>query len=627
MQRPGKPKKKGSAFKRNNASTNPDRKVPRKSTPGVGRIKGTTMRTKSSINRLNMYRGGHAIRNKKGQIVHGGAYNDKNSTGGRIVKNMGSAVARTAPNRRWFGNTRIINPKQLDKFREEMGAKVNDPYTVVLRTRKLPMGLLSDTKKTAQMNLLSTESFESVFGPKSQRKRPKCEASGLEDLVNKANKKAKIYDETKVVDRDEVVPEDGTRILVRNSVFEKGQSRRIWGELYKVLDCSDIVIQVLDARNPMGTRSKNVESHLKKNARHKHLVFVLNKCDLVPIWVTRRWVTILSKEYPTLAFHASINNPFGKGALINLLRQFSQLHQDKKQISVGFIGYPNVGKSSVINTLKKKKVCKAAPVPGETKIWQYITLMKRVFLIDCPGVVPPTDEEEATLVLRGVTRSERLPYPENYVPPILAQVKREYIVRTYGIHGWTDSEDFLKQIAVKTGRLLKGGEAAISVVARQVINDWQRGRLPWFKPPPEDDQMTEVTLEGNVGSSSSASTTTTTTTTTSDDNNNNNSNKNNGGAPIIGPALPSNSNKNTKNKKNGKNKKNTYISAEPVAVGIPELPKIVQDLDKLAHREGLASDTLDRMNEDGGSGAGKKRTIGAGDDDELQWEDLQFEGM
>ena len=199
------------------------------------------------------------------------------------------------------------------------------------------------------------------------------------------------------------------------------------------------------------------------------------------IWVTRRWVAILSKEYPTLAFHASINNPFGKGALINLLRQFSQLHQDKKQISVGFIGYPNVGKSSVINTLKKKKVCKAAPVPGETKIWQYITLMKRVFLIDCPGVVPPTDEEEATLVLRGVTRSERLPYPENYVPPILAQVKREYIVRTYGVHGWTDSEDFLNQIAIKTGRLLKG-EADIGAVAKQVINDWQRGRLPWFKP-------------------------------------------------------------------------------------------------------------------------------------------------
>ena len=52
----------------------------------------------------------------------------------------------------------------------------------------------------------------------------------------------------------------------------------------------------------------------------------------------RRWVQKLSKEYPTLAFHASLTNSFGKGALINLLRQFSQLHKDKKNISIGLIG-------------------------------------------------------------------------------------------------------------------------------------------------------------------------------------------------------------------------------------------------------------------------------------------------
>jgi nuclear GTP-binding protein len=436
-----------------------------------------------------MYRGGNPIRNKKGRIVHGGSYNDKNSTGGKLVKKMGSAVARTAPNRRWFGNTRVVNPEQLDKFREEMGAKLNDPYTVVLRTRKLPMGLLKDAKKTQQMNLLSTESFESVFGPKSQRKRPKVAVSGMAELLKNAQAKAEEYNnESNTTDRDIVKEDDGTRTLVRDAVFDKGQSKRIWGELYKVLDCSDIVVQVLDVRDPLGTRSKNVENHLRKNARHKHLIFVLNKCDLVPVWVTRRWVSLLSKEYPTLAFHASINNPYGKGSLINLLRQFAMLHKDKKQISVGFIGYPNVGKSSVINTLKKKRVCKAAPIPGETKIWQYITLMKRVFLIDCPGVVPPSKEEEAVLVLRGVTRSERLQYPEHFIPPILAQVKREYIVRTYGVHGWDSSVDFVEQIARKSGRLLKGGECDIKSVSKQIINDWQRGKLPWFKPPPASEQ-------------------------------------------------------------------------------------------------------------------------------------------
>jgi len=76
----------------------------------------------------------------------------------------------------------------------------------------------------------------------------------------------------------------------------------------------------------------------------------------VPAWVTKRWLGYLSGEYPCLAFHASITNPFGKGSLLSLLRQLSRMRTDKKYISVGFVGYPNVGKSSVINTLRTKKV-------------------------------------------------------------------------------------------------------------------------------------------------------------------------------------------------------------------------------------------------------------------------------
>jgi nuclear GTP-binding protein len=69
---------------------------------------------------------------------------------------------------------------------------------------------------------------------------------------------------------------------------------------------------VIDARDPMGTRCKFLEHHLKKNATHKHLLLLLNKCDLVPAWVTKGWLRVLSREYPTLAFHASVTNPFGK---------------------------------------------------------------------------------------------------------------------------------------------------------------------------------------------------------------------------------------------------------------------------------------------------------------------------
>ena len=112
----------------------------------------------------------------------------------------------------------------------------------------------------------------------------------------------------------------------------------------------------MDARDPLGTRSNYIEEYLKKEKAHKHLVLVLNKVDLVPTWVTQKWVAILSQQYPTVALHASLKHPFGKGALINLLRQFGKLHKDANQISVGLIGYPNVGKSSVINCLRSKKV-------------------------------------------------------------------------------------------------------------------------------------------------------------------------------------------------------------------------------------------------------------------------------
>lgn len=181
----------------------------------------------------------------------------------------------------------------------------------------------------------------------------------------------------------------------------------------------------------------------------------------------------LSKEYPTLAFRSSITNSFGKGSLIQLLRQFSILHSDRKQISVGLVGYPSVGKSSVINTLRAKAVAKVSPTPGETKVWQYITLMKRIYLIDCPGIVPPssTDTPE-DLLLRGVVRLEKVEQPEQYIRAVLDRVKPHHAERTYQVQGWGDDYTrFLELLARKSGRLLKGGEPDVDSVAKMVLND------------------------------------------------------------------------------------------------------------------------------------------------------------
>ncbi|XP_029894447.1 nucleolar GTP-binding protein 2 isoform X1 [Aquila chrysaetos chrysaetos] len=461
-----KPRYKGrSTINPSRASTNPDR---------VGGAGGNNMRDRATIRRLNMYRQKER-RNKHGKVIKPLQYQSTVAPG---------TVARVEPNIKWFGNTRVIKQSSLQKFQEEMETVMKDPYRVVMKQRKLPMSLFYDRIKphTSRVHILDTETFETTFGPKSQRKRPNLSASDVQSLVENAEASSGSYDQGK--DRDLVIEDTGVRDEAQEEIYKKGQSKRIWGELYKVIDSSDVVVQVLDARDPMGTRSPHVESYLKKEKHWKHLIFVLNKCDLVPTWATKRWVAVLSQEYPTLAFHASLTNPFGKGAFIQLLRQFGKLHSDKKQISVGFIGYPNVGKSSVINTLRSKKVCSVAPIAGETKVWQYITLMRRIFLIDCPGVVYPSGDTETDIVLKGVVQVEKIKSPEDHISAVLERAKPEYIRKTYKIDSWKDTEDFLEKLACRTGKLLKGGEPDLQTVSKMVLNDWQRGRIPFFVKPP-----------------------------------------------------------------------------------------------------------------------------------------------
>lgn len=399
---------------------------------------------------------------------------------------------RIKPDRQWFGNTRVVNQKELEFFREEMAKHSASNYNIILKGKNLPMSLLNDYQKQSRVHLLDREPFSDAFGPKTKRKRPSLLASDYESLAKKADGSQDAFEEKHAsgtaAEADEA---DGFRDLVRHTMFEKGQSKRIWGELYKVIDSSDVVVQVIDARDPQGTRCYHLEKHLKENCKHKHMVLLLNKCDLIPAWATKGWLRVLSKEYPTLAFHASINKSFGKGSLLSVLRQFARLKSDKQAISVGFVGYPNVGKSSVINTLRTKNVCKVAPIPGETKVWQYITLTKRIFLIDCPGVVYHNNDSETDVVLKGVVRVTNLKDAADHIGEVLKRVKKEHLTRAYKIKEWVDENDFLLQLCKSSGKLLKGGEPDLMTAAKMILHDWQRGKIPFFVPPPRQDALSE----------------------------------------------------------------------------------------------------------------------------------------
>nr|CAB3495933.1 unnamed protein product [Digitaria exilis] len=404
---------------------------------GAGGGGGGGARSAATVRRLQMYKT-RPKRDRAGKVL-------RNEFQSKELPNT-----RIEPDRRWFGNTRVVGQPQLEMFREELQNRLSDNFSVILKERKLPLSLLQDHQK-----VLLFYAFEQKY---ASSKLP----------------------------RDE--EEDGLRDLVRHTMFEKGQSKRIWGELYKVIDSSDVVVQVLDARDPMGTRCYHLEKHLKENCKHKHLVFLLNKCDLIPAWATKGWLRTLSKDYPTLAFHASINKSFGKGSLLSVLRQFARLKNDKQAISVGFVGYPNVGKSSVINTLRSKSVCKVAPIPGETKVWQYITLTKKIFLIDCPGVVYQNNDSETDIVLKGVVRVTNLADAAEHIGEVLRRVKKEHLQRAYKIQDWNDDNDFLVQLCRTTGKLLRGGEPDLTTAAKMVLHDWQRGKIPFFVPPPQQSE-------------------------------------------------------------------------------------------------------------------------------------------
>lgn len=93
-------------------------------------------------------------------------------------------------------------------------------------------------------------------------------------------------------------------------------------------------------------------------------------------------------------------------------------------------------------------------------------------------------DSEEDILLRGVVRVENVENPEQYVAAALGKVKRHHLERTYDIKNWNNAVDFLEALARKGGRLLKGGEADMDGVAKMVLNDFLRGKIPWFTPPP-----------------------------------------------------------------------------------------------------------------------------------------------
>jgi len=277
------------------------------------RTKGENFyRSAKRVKTLNMFKDGKAQHNAKGEVTKAASFQGKEKPN-----------ARVEPNRKWFTNTRVISQDALEKFRGAVESQSKDPYSYLLKQNKLPMSLINDGREKERKDGLvqhkakiriETEGFGDTFGPKAQRKRPRLAVSSLEDMAAATGKDYSTYKERQEEarylsgqqsqsDQQDVAIENvhgadaGELTLAREPVFSKGQSKRIWNELYKVIDSSDVVIHVLDARDPLGTRCRSVEKYIREEAPHKHLLFLLNKCDLVPTSVAVRTTPSISSSF------------------------------------------------------------------------------------------------------------------------------------------------------------------------------------------------------------------------------------------------------------------------------------------------------------------------------------------
>ncbi|KAG4907019.1 hypothetical protein AAZX31_20G065100 [Glycine max] len=274
--------------------------------------------------------------------------------------------------------------------------------------------------------------------------------------------------------------------------------RAFYKDLVKVIEASDVLLEVLDARDPLGTRCVDIEKMVMKSGPDKRLVLLLNKIDLVPKEALEKWLKYLREELPTVAFKCStqqqrsnLSDCLGADTLLKLLKNYSRSHEIKKSITVGLIGLPNVGKSSLINSLKRSHVVNVGSTPGLTRSMQEVQLDKNVKLLDCPGVVMLKSQEyDASVALKNCKRIEKLDDPISPVKEIFKLCPPEQLVTHYkiGTFKFGDVDDFLLKIATVRGKLKKGGIVDINAAARIVLHDWNEGKIIYYTIPPNRDQ-------------------------------------------------------------------------------------------------------------------------------------------
>lgn len=278
-----------------------------------------------------------------------------------------------------------------------------------------------------------------------------------------------------------------------------GHMARAIREIREKLQTVDIVFEIRDARAPLASGNRNLETTLRQKSR----LIILNKVNLASPNMVSQWQAWFEKQGTPFIFV----DCFDKGQMKKVMTMARTIVSDKRRQSnpevanpktkmrLMILGLPNTGKSTIINMLAGRNAVKVADKPGQTQVQQLIKIDQDLDLLDTPGVMPPSfAKEEHGLWLSAlnaipddIVGEER---PAKFLVEHFKTLNSKEFKERYKLDSLEFSvEEILEKIAVLRGCLKQKGAFDLERVYKLVLSDFRKGDLgkTCFGLPPKDE--------------------------------------------------------------------------------------------------------------------------------------------
>ena len=289
----------------------------------------------------------------------------------------------------------------------------------------------------------------------------------------------------------------------------------VWKQLWMTVDKSHFLFQIVDGRNPLYYRCPDLEKYIKEVDPNKQSILIINKADLMNKEIRKNWADYFKTNNIKYIFFSAItelekiekgeDDPenidesdyriFTRNDLVQYMKEEGEKipkdesDKNKNILMVGFIGYPNIGKSSIINVLMKTKKAGVASMPGRTKHYQTLFLPgepnlniveKSICLVDCPGLIFPSfTSSKADMLVNGIYPIDTLSDIYNPIQIIINRIPSKILSDFYKITlpDIYSAKQFLQVIAKKRGFYTGNGLPEEAKTAKLVLKDYVSGKL------------------------------------------------------------------------------------------------------------------------------------------------------